>query len=86
MPTIKTVKRLLRVDGSEDTPVLAFHIEAAKEYLKNAGVPEPTEPSKQYDLAVTAYVSLQYDDLDKNQREKLEKSLTGIILQRKTGI
>ncbi|MNW39625.1 Phage gp6-like head-tail connector protein [compost metagenome] len=87
MEDLKLLKSYLRIDGSEDDTVLALLLGAAKEYLRNAGVQEPQgdEDSKLYDLAVMLRVHRERAR-DYKEVERVEKSLTSIILQLKTGI
>ncbi|MFD3261859.1 head-tail connector protein [Paenibacillus lentus] len=81
---MKLIKSYLRIDGSEDDDVLALLVGAAEEYLANAGVkkPEPGEDSKLYDLAVCLRVHRERANDDK-EAERVERSLTSIILQLK---
>ncbi|GIO57914.1 head-tail connector protein [Paenibacillus cineris] len=87
MADLNLLKSYLRIDGSEDDIVLALLLDAAKEYLRNAGVQEPSgdEDSKLYDLAVMLRVHRERAR-DEKEVERIEKSLTSIILQLKTGI
>ncbi|MEC0242771.1 head-tail connector protein [Paenibacillus dokdonensis] len=86
MVDLALLKSYLRIDGSEDDTVLALLLDAAKEYLHNAGVPEPEQgvESKLYDLAVMLRVHRERAR-DEKEVERVEKSLTSIILQLKTG-
>jgi uncharacterized phage protein (predicted DNA packaging) len=89
MPTLDELKTYLRIDGSEDDSILAFLMDAAKEYLTNAGVPEPPAdaPSKLYNLAVMLYVALHYENRDPAQKiERFSYALESIILQLKTSV
>lgn len=87
MANLELLKEYLRIDGSEDDTVLALLLDAAKEFLRNAGVPEPSEgeESKLYDLAVMLRVHRERAR-DEKEVERVDKSLTSIILQLKTGI
>lgn len=87
MANLELLKEYLRIDGSEDDTVLALLLDAAKEFLRNAGVPEPREgeESKLYDLAVMLRVHRERAR-DEKEVERVDKSLTSIILQLKTGI
>lgn len=81
MTMLDKVKSHLRVDGSEDDIFLASLIYAAKQYLLNAGVYEPENGNSKlslYELAVTLYVSIIFDGDDKS---KLDRAMTAIILQ-----
>jgi len=86
MPTLGELKTYLRIDGSEDDDILALLMDAAKEYLADAGVPEEKNILARYRLAVMLYCSLHYEH--RNPAEKIEKlnfALESIILQLKTG-
>lgn len=84
MPTLIEVKTYLRIDGGEDDDILALLMDAAKEYLSDAGVPEPITPSKRYDLAIMLFVSLHYENRDPSLKlDKLNFALESIILQLK---
>lgn len=86
MPTLDELKTYLRIDGSEDDGILALLIDSAKEYLTNAGVPEPEEPSSLYKLAVMLHVALNYENRDPAQKiERFNYALQSIILQLKVG-
>lgn len=87
MANLELLKEYLRIDGSEDDTVLALLLDAAKEFLRNAGVLEPSEgeESKLYDLAVMLRVHRERAR-DEKEVERVDKSLTSIILQLKTGI
>ncbi|MFU1798204.1 head-tail connector protein [Paenibacillus azoreducens] len=87
MADLKLLKSYLRIDGSEDDEVLALLLDAAKEYLKNAGVkdPEAGKDSRLYDLAVMLRVHRERAR-DEKEVERVERSLISIILQLKTGI
>lgn len=83
--SLDLLKKYLRIDGSEDDDVLALLLDAAKEYIRNAGVPYPDEESKLYDLAVMLRVHLERAR-DEKEVERIGRSLTSIILQLKAGI
>lgn len=85
--SLELVKEYLRIDGSEDDPVLALLIGAAEEYLTNAGVVKPEEGKKSdlYNLAVCLRVHRERAR-DAKEVERVEKSLTSIILQLKTSV
>lgn len=77
------LKTYLRIDGSEDDVVLTLLIDAAKEYLSNAGVPE--SEGKLYKVAVMLYVALHYENRDPSMKiEKFNFALESIILQLKS--
>ncbi|BAD74817.1 MULTISPECIES: head-tail connector protein [Geobacillus] len=84
MPNISLneVKNYLRIDGSEDDAILTLLIDGAKEYLKNAGVPE--SDSALYKLAVMLYVALHYENRDPSAKmDKLNFAFESIVLQLK---
>lgn len=79
---LKELKGYLRIDGSEDDMVLTLLVEAAKEYLANAGVKE--DASSLYKLAIMLYVALHYENRDPSIKiEKFNFALESIILQLK---
>jgi len=87
MPSIAELKTYLRIDGSEDDEILALLMDAAKEYLRNAGVVEPETTSRLYDLAVMLYVALHYENRDPSMKmDRFSFALESIILQLKSGI
>lgn len=91
---LELVRQYVRA-GSADDALLVPLISAAKQYLLNAGVPEPIveepEPPEEptpasgelslYELAVTLYVNTIYNG---GNEKVLEQAMTGIILQIKT--
>lgn len=78
------MKTYLRVDGSEDDPILTLLISAAKEYLINAGIPE--QESAQYTLAVWLYCAMHHEHRDPTKKvEKFSLSFEGVIQQLKAG-
>lgn len=84
--TLEEVKGFLRIDGGEEDTILALLLSAAKEYLANAGVPEPEESSDGalYKLAVMVYISFFNENRDPGAKIEMYKPLTSIILQLKT--
>lgn len=83
MPELSEVKEYLRIDGNEDDVLISLLMEAAKEYLCNAGVTE--QGSALYKVAVMLYVTLQYENRDPGQKiEKFNTAFQSIILQLKT--
>ncbi|AFC28391.1 hypothetical protein PM3016_1466 [Paenibacillus mucilaginosus 3016] len=74
------LKTYLRVDGSENDGFLALLVHSAKEYLKDAGVPESS--SARYKLAVMIQVALNYD---RDGNAALEKALESLINQLRVG-
>ncbi len=90
---LNAVKRYLRIVGDQDDVLLVSLIQAAKQYLLNAGVAEPEEPDDGepkpvygaspralYQLAVTLYVNMLYNGAPE---DSLERAMTAIILQMK---
>ncbi|CAI6023410.1 hypothetical protein PAECIP112173_00342 [Paenibacillus sp. JJ-100] len=77
---LETLKKYLRIDGSEDDDILTLLIEASKEFLTGAGVPESN--TALYRLAVMMHVALNYEN--RNPAIKIESinfALQSIILQ-----
>lgn len=77
---LETLKKYLRVDGSEDDEILTLLIDASKEYLKGSGVSESN--TALYKLAVMMHVALNYEN--RNPAIKIESinfALQSIILQ-----
>lgn len=58
---LEAVKGYCRIDGDEEDELLLSLIEAAKDYLEGAGVPDPEEDSALYSLAVKALTLHYYD-------------------------
>lgn len=85
MPLFNFIKSQLRIDGSEDDETLALLIDAAKEYLGDAGIPEPLtedEMSNRYKLAVYIHTLLNYQNYESSLNvEALNRALTTLILQ-----
>ena len=62
---LSACKAYMRVDGDEDDELIRdVLMPAAKEYLSNAGIPEPEETSQTYNLAVYALTLHWYDHRD----------------------
>ncbi|GIP38644.1 hypothetical protein J31TS4_19240 [Paenibacillus sp. J31TS4] len=80
MPTLDELKQYLRIDGSEDDMSLALFLEAAREYLFNAGVPERV--SSLYKLAVMRYVAIEFENRGVDMKE--DRSLNSMIWQLKS--
>jgi uncharacterized phage protein (predicted DNA packaging) len=79
---LEELKNYLRIDGSEDDTLLTLLIDGAKEYLKNAGVPE--SDSALYKLAVMLYVALHYENRDPSAKmDKMNFAFESIVLQLK---
>ena len=57
-------KTYMRVDGDEDDSLIAGLMAAAREYLDGAGIPEPSEGSKLYTMAVHSLTLHYYDHRD----------------------
>lgn len=78
------VKQRLKIDGSEENDFLTLLIDGAKEHLKNAGVPIPTDGNEGalYKQAIQIHVLLNYENYDTSLNvDKLNKALNSIILQ-----
>lgn len=78
--TLDTLKKYLRIDGNDDDEILNLLVEASKEYLTGAGVPESN--SALYRLAIMMHVTLNYEN--RNPAIKIESincALLSIILQ-----
>ena len=86
MTLLDKVKLHLRIDGSGDDVLLASLVSAAKQYLLNAGVREPNVEEEGngklslYELAVSLYLGMIYDG---DEKSKLDRAMTAIILQLK---
>lgn len=77
---VEKVCNFLRIDPFDNALVIEPLILAAKQYLTNAGVTEPTDGELDlYELAVTLYVNMIFS----GNEDKLETAMTGIILQLK---
>ena len=80
--SLEELKKFLRIDGSEDDDILTLLVNAAKEALKKAGVPE--SDSDLYKLAVMLYVVLYYENRDPSTKmDKLNFAFESIVLQLK---
>jgi hypothetical protein len=84
MPVTQTlldrVKEYVRAGEGDDLLLLSL-ISAAKQYLSNAGVPEPPaeeEAVALYELAVVLFVNMIYNG---GKETWLDKAMTAIILQ-----
>lgn len=85
MPNLGEVKTYLRIDGSEDDDILTLLIQAAEEYLANAGVPETEKSSAKYKLAVMLHTAMNYEN--RNPAVKMQdfnKAFESIIWQLKS--
>jgi uncharacterized phage protein (predicted DNA packaging) len=82
------LKTALRIDGSEDDKVLALLLNAAKTYLKGAGVPEEKITEDTLDLykqAIILYLGIDYE-YEERKIAKLERAFQRILLQLRAGI
>lgn len=61
---LEACKQYMRVDGDEDNELIAGLMAAAKEYLDNAGIPEPEEATALYTMAVHSLTLHYYDHRD----------------------
>ena len=57
-------KQYMRVDGSDDDTLILSLMDAAKEYLSGAGIPEPEEQSSLYTMALQSLTLHYYDHRD----------------------
>ncbi|TPE68024.1 head-tail connector protein [Halalkalibacterium halodurans] len=92
---LQVLKGFLRIDGSEDDPLLASLVSAAKSTMRKAGVEEPKvdpdadeeekrrqeQTREQYNLAVMLYVKREYDPLTGLELERIKNAIEGLILQ-----
>jgi uncharacterized phage protein (predicted DNA packaging) len=84
MLDLDLVKNYLRIDGSEDDRFLTLLMNAAKEDLKDAGVPDPEEENERYNLAIMLFVSLHYENRDPSMKiDKLNAAYQNLILKLK---
>lgn len=80
--TLGELKEYLRIDGSQDDFVLALLIDAAKEYMTDAGVVESDKA--RYKLAIMLYCTLYYENRDPSIKiDGFNASLESIIMQLK---
>lgn len=76
------LKTYLRIDGSEDDVILALMVDAGKEYLTDAGVPE--QESARYKLALMLYCAMHYENRDPTTKvDRFNVSFESIIQQLK---
>ena len=81
---LQKVKQYLRVDTGEDDALIGALMEAAKRYLKNAGVDEPETEDPLYTLALYRLTLFYYDqrsDAEAGSDAKLTPGLNSMILQ-----
>lgn len=95
MDQLTTLKKFLRIDGSEDDVVLTSLINAGKSHMRQAGVIEPVvddnapedekkaqeEDLDQYNLAIMLYVKREYDPHTGLELSRIDQTIQGIILQ-----
>ncbi|SFT04128.1 head-tail connector protein [Marininema halotolerans] len=82
MLSLDLLKNYLRIDGTEDDELLSLLISSAKEYFKNAGVPETD--SDLYTLGIMRYCTLHYENRDPTLKmDEINAALQSIILQLK---
>ena len=82
------LKDALRIDGSDEDNVLELLLNAAKIYLKGAGVPEEKITKDTMDLykqAILIYLEMDYE-YDVRKISKLERAFIRILLQLKAGV
>ncbi|MEG1515272.1 MAG: head-tail connector protein [Clostridia bacterium] len=61
MPRIDDVRRYAVVDSDGDTKTLEMCVEAAVEWFKRAGVPEPDKQNALYEIGVCMLATHYYD-------------------------
>lgn len=83
-PTLDDVKDYLRVDGNDEDALLGLLLEAAKEFLSQAGVPESEKAL--YKVAVFMHVAMHYENRNlENKLEGYEQVFHHIIPKLKEG-
>lgn len=82
---LAAVKSYCRIDWDYEDELLASFVEAAKEYLDGAGIPEPEADNPMYALAVKAMVLELYDHRGQTESETLSAipGMSNIIVQLK---
>lgn len=84
MISLEEIKAYLRVDGNEEDLILNLLLEAAKEYLRQAGVEESDNPL--YKTAVIYHVTMHYENRNpENKLEGYEQVFNHIIPKLKEG-
>ena len=61
---LEACKNFMRVDGDDDDALITGLMQAAKEYLDGAGIPEPAEATPLYTMAVHSLTLHYYDHRD----------------------
>ena len=82
---LASVKSYCRIDGDTEDELLLALMEAAKDYLDGAGVPEPEADNPMYALAVKAMVLELYDHRGQTESAQLSAipGMSNIITQLK---
>ena len=82
---LAAVKSYCRIDGDTEDELLLTFMEAAKDYLDGAGVPEPEADNPMYALAVKAMVLELYDHRGQTEGAQLSAipGMSNIITQLK---
>lgn len=82
---LAAVKSYCRIDGDTEDELLLTLMEAAKDYLDGAGVPEPEADTPMYALAVKAMVLELYDHRGQTESAQLSAipGMSNIITQLK---
>lgn len=82
---LAAVKSYCRIDGDTEDELLLTLMEAAKDYLDGAGVPEPEADNPMYALAVKAMVLELYDHRGQTESAQLSAipGMSNLIVQLK---
>ena len=82
---LAAVKSYCRIDWDSEDELLTSLVEAAKDYLDGAGVPEPEADNPMYALAVKAMVLEMYDHRGQTESSSLSAipGMSNIIVQLK---
>ena len=81
---LEACKNFMRVDGDDDNALITSLMQAAKEYLDGAGIPEPAEATPLYTLAVHSLTLHYYDHRDAvGEEQSFPTGLRPIINQLK---
>jgi hypothetical protein len=84
--SLNELREYLRIDSGDDDLTLSLLVDAAKEYLSEAGVPDTKMGTARYKLAVFLFCAINYEHRDPAEKiEGFNFSLESLILQLKTG-
>lgn len=85
MEDLELLKKYLRIDGSEDDVILTLLMDAAEEYLADAGVPVTEKASAKYKLAVMLHTAMNYENRNPAVKmQEFNKAFESIIWQLKS--